>query len=266
MTSAISIHNLSFAFENSADIFHNFSLKIDPGEWVSLIGQNGSGKSTLMRLIIGLENPRIGDVEVLGKIGVVFQNPDDQFIGATVEDELAFGLENQQVDPAQMPAKIKKTLAQIDLSAYSTTSPDQLSGGQKQRVAIGSALILNADILFLDEATSMLDPLAKKSIITLIRQLHEDNPCLTIINITHDPEEILQGQRVIALENGKIIADGRTDMIMSDTSFLHRHELGETFAAKLVAGLNRKRSSDKQIPKNIISQDRLISWLLDSNK
>nr|WP_243690817.1 ATP-binding cassette domain-containing protein [Oenococcus oeni] len=266
MVSAIVINNLSFSFDDGQELFRQLSLQVNRGEWLSLVGRNGSGKSTLMRLILGLETPSSGTIKVAARLGAVFQNPEDQFIGATVEDELAFGLENQQIKPELMPNKIKETLQEIGMSDYAKSSPDQLSGGQKQRVAIGSALILNADVLFFDEATSMLDPLARESIINLIGKLHKQNPNLTIINITHDPDEILWGQRAVVLEKGKIIADEPTKVLMSDIDFLHHHQLGETFVSKLVSKINQKRPLNRKIPSSIISQKELLSWLLNSNK
>ncbi|MDN6968647.1 ATP-binding cassette domain-containing protein [Oenococcus sp. UCMA 17063] len=266
MVLAIGIDNLSFSFDNGQELFKGLSLQINRGEWLSLIGRNGSGKSTLMRLILGLETPSSGTIKVAARLGAVFQNPEDQFIGATVEDELAFGLENQQIDPGLMPNKIKDTLQEIGMSDYAKSSPDQLSGGQKQRVAIGSALILNTDVLFFDEATSMLDPLAKESIINLIGKLHRRNPNLTIINITHDPDEILEGQRVAVLERGKIIADRPTRLLMSDVDFLRHHQLGETFVSELISKINQKRTLDQKIPSSIISKKELLSWLSNSNK
>lgn len=266
MASAIAIYNLSFTFEDGLPLFRNLSLTIKKGEWLSVVGRNGSGKTTLMRLILGLETAQAGTIEINGRLGAVFQNPDDQFIGATVEDELAFGLENQELNPDLMPEKIKRVLNEVGMPGYDKSLPDQLSGGQKQRIAIGSALIINADILIFDEATSMLDPVGRKSILHLLSDLHRQNPNLTIINITHDADEIVSGKRILVLEDGKIIADRPTAALMTDRPFLREHHLAETFASKLAGQLNMKRPSQSQIPKNVISNEQLISWLLNFNK
>ncbi|EHN59160.1 ATP-binding cassette domain-containing protein [Oenococcus kitaharae] len=266
MASAIAINDLSFTFEDGLPLFHNLVLTVEKGEWLSIVGRNGSGKTTLMRLILGLETASAGTVEINGRLGAVFQNPEDQFIGATVEDELAFGLENQELSPDLMPEKIDRVLNEVGMSGYGKSLPDQLSGGQKQRIAIGSALIIDADILIFDEATSMLDPVGRKSILHLLSDLHRHDPNLTIINITHDADEIISSQRILVLEDGKIIADRPTIELMTDRPFLKEHHLAETFASKLADRLNKNRPSQTQIPRNVISNDQLISWLLNFNK
>ena len=218
---AIELKNLSFSYDKDSIALDNVSLIINKGEYVSIVGHNGSGKSTLAKLLIGLILPSDGDIFIYNKkltnksapeirksMALVFQNPDNQFIGATVEDDIAFGLENHCVEHNKMKEIIDDYATKVGMINYLDKEPSHLSGGQKQRVAIAGALALGPDILILDEATSMLDPRGKREITELIEKLRQNRPDLTIISITHDIEEAYLSDRVIAFNEGKIAYDG----------------------------------------------------------
>ncbi|GAA5347204.1 energy-coupling factor ABC transporter ATP-binding protein [Streptococcus uberis] len=218
MANIIEVKNVSFKYHTDQD---NYTLKdvtfhVKQGEWLSIIGHNGSGKSTSVRLLNGLLVPESGNIIVDGellteknvwdirqKIGMVFQNPDNQFVGATVEDDVAFGLENKGVEHSQMKKRVDEALNLVGMSAFKTREPARLSGGQKQRVAIAGAVALRPMIIVLDEATSMLDPKGRLELINTIRSIREDYQ-LTVISITHDLDEVALSDRVLVMKNGQV--------------------------------------------------------------
>ncbi|WP_203267837.1 energy-coupling factor ABC transporter ATP-binding protein [Streptococcus uberis] len=218
MANIIEVKNVSFKYHTDQD---NYTLKdvtfhVKQGEWLSIIGHNGSGKSTSVRLLNGLLVPESGNIIVDGellteknvwdirqKIGMVFQNPDNQFVGATVEDDVAFGLENKGVEYSQMKERVDEALNLVGMSAFKTREPARLSGGQKQRVAIAGAVALRPMIIVLDEATSMLDPKGRLELINTIRSIREDYQ-LTVISITHDLDEVALSDRVLVMKNGQV--------------------------------------------------------------
>ncbi|MGK0720174.1 energy-coupling factor ABC transporter ATP-binding protein [Streptococcus uberis] len=218
MANIIEVKNVSFKYHTDQD---NYTLKdvtfhVKQGEWLSIIGHNGSGKSTSVRLLNGLLVPEFGNIIVDGellteknvwdirqKIGMVFQNPDNQFVGATVEDDVAFGLENKGVEHSQMKERVDEALNLVGMSAFKTREPARLSGGQKQRVAIAGAVALRPMIIVLDEATSMLDPKGRLELINTIRSIREDYQ-LTVISITHDLDEVALSDRVLVMKNGQV--------------------------------------------------------------
>lgn len=218
MANIIEVKNVSFKYHTDQD---NYTLKdvtfhVKQGEWLSIIGHNGSGKSTSVRLLNGLLVPESGNIIVDGeqlteknvwdirqKIGMVFQNPDNQFVGATVEDDVAFGLENKGVEHSQMKERVDEALNLVGMSAFKTREPARLSGGQKQRVAIAGAVALRPMIIVLDEATSMLDPKGRLELINTIRSIREDYQ-LTVISITHDLGEVALSDRVLVMKNGQV--------------------------------------------------------------
>lgn len=243
---ALNIKNLSFSYNNQDHILHNISLEIDKGSYVSLIGHNGSGKSTLAKLIVGLLPFEEGEISIEGiklskdtvndirnKVAIVFQNPDNQFIGITVEDDIAFSLENRCVKKEEMEKLVKEYAEKVGMSEFLCKEPAYLSGGQKQRVAIADALVIKPDILILDEATSMLDPKGKRDILSLIKKMRKDNPDLTIISITHDIEEALESDEVILLEKGEIVASGKPEDIFNDATLIKEKDLDVPFIYKL---------------------------------
>ena len=242
----IEAKNLSFSYNKNEKILNHVSFVIPAGSYTSIIGHNGSGKSTLARLIIGLLAPNDGEIyvddellthksvrDIRKKIGLVFQNPDNQFIGATVEDDIAFGLENRQVPHKDMPEIVKNFATRVGMDEYLDKEPSRLSGGQKQRVAIAGALSLNPEILILDEATSMLDPKGKSDIKALIGEMKKANPSLTILSITHDVEEAYLSDNVIVLNQGEIVFNGKPDEVFSNKGLLSSLHLSTPFMIEL---------------------------------
>ena len=242
----IEIKNLCFSYNKNEKTLNHLSLNIPEGSYTSIVGHNGSGKSTLAKLIIGLLAPSDGEIYVDGellnnksvrnirkKIGLVFQNPDNQFIGATVEDDIAFGLENRRIPTKEMPEIIKTFAERVGMIDYLDKEPSRLSGGQKQRVAIAGALALKPEILILDEATSMLDPKGKHDLRELIQEMKKDNPQLTILSITHDVEEAYLSDEVIVLNQGEIAFQGKPDNAFSNRRVLKSLNLEMPFVLDL---------------------------------
>ena len=242
---ALSIKDLSFGYGEHV-VLKNISLEVEQGSYVSLIGHNGSGKTTLAKLIVGLLPYEQGEITISdvllskenlttirNKVAIVFQNPDNQFIGITVEDDIAFSLENRNVPRDEMQKLVKEYAEKVGMSEYLSKEPAYLSGGQKQRVAIADALVINPDILILDEATSMLDPKGKREILDLIKKMRVDNPELTIISITHDIEEALESDEVILLDKGEVVASGKPQDIFSNTKLVEEKHLEVPFVYKL---------------------------------
>ena len=244
--SKIEIKNISFSYNKDEPILKHVSFSISEGSYTSIIGHNGSGKSTLARLIIGLLAPDDGQIfiddelltnknvrDIRKKIGLVFQNPDNQFIGATVEDDIAFGLENRRVPHDQMQSIIDNFAKRVGMEDYLNKEPSRLSGGQKQRVAIAGALSLNPDILILDEATSMLDPKGKNDIRELISEMKKENPRLTILSITHDVEEAYLSDEVIVMSQGEVAFIGKPNEVFNNRDALKSLHLDMPFILDL---------------------------------
>ena len=214
------IENLHYRYNNGREALQGVSLEIKRGEWLAVLGANGSGKSTLARHLNGLLLPTEGRVEVMGQevreyariqdlrrlVGIVFQNPDNQIVGNSLEEDCAFGPENLGVERAEMRRRIARALEQVGLAGQEQADPNRLSGGQKQRLAIAGALAMQPQALILDEATSMLDPAGAAEVMSLLQKLHEDG--LTIIMITHDMGEVLLADRVAVLMNGRLQFEG----------------------------------------------------------
>ena len=216
----IRVENLCFSYEEGTRTINDVSFMIEKGMYVTIIGHNGSGKSTMAKLLAGLLEAESGKIMICGTelneenlseirktIGIVFQNPDNQFIGSTVRDDIAFGLENHQIPQAEMDGIIEKYAEKVGMTKYLNSEPTHLSGGQKQRVAIAGVLAMRPQILIFDEATSMLDPQGKAEIKRVIRELHEERD-LTIISITHDIEEVAESDYVLAMNAGTIALRG----------------------------------------------------------
>lgn len=242
---AIKISDLTFSYDGKVDILKNVSLSIPKGSYTTIIGHNGSGKSTLAKLIIGLLEAKSGTIEILDQklteesvydlrshVGIVFQNPDNQFIGSTVADDIAFGLENHCVEQEKMQGIIEDVAKRVGMFDYLNAEPTRLSGGQKQRVAIAGILAIEPDIIIFDESTSMLDPQGKASINEQIRKLHKEKN-ITILSITHDMEEVAQSENVIVLENGNVAMQGSPMSIFSHEKELERMMLDIPFALKI---------------------------------
>ena len=249
--SKLEIKNLSFSYDREHPVIDDISLKVEKGSFVAVLGHNGSGKSTLAKLIVGLLDKNDGqiffdDVEIdqknikdlQSKTALVFQNPDNQFIGATVEDDIAFGLENKQFPHDKMQEEIEKFADSVNMLDYLKKEPTNLSGGQKQRVAIAGALILRPEVLILDEATSMLDPKGKSTVRKVIDRIHKENPDLTIISITHDIDEALLADQVFILSHGKLVGNGKPQEILRDRKTLLDLKLEQPFIYRFEKKLN----------------------------
>lgn len=219
MTEILSFNNVSYSYTpdnpDARKAVQNVSFSIQQGEWIAIVGHNGSGKSTMVKLVSGLLFPQEGEVRVMrevltednlweirSQIGMVFQNPDNQFVGATVQDDVAFALENSGVPYEDMVERVHKSLAQVKMEKFLNHEPHHLSGGQKQRVAIAGALAMRPKILILDESTSMLDPQGRDEVLKTVRALREEIG-LTVLSITHDVEEALYADRILFMNDGK---------------------------------------------------------------
>lgn len=243
---ALQIKNLSFSYNDKEEFIKDLSLNIEKGAYVTLLGHNGSGKSTLAKLIMGLLPFEHGEIYVSNnklekknlttirnKATIVFQNPDNQFIGITVEDDIAFSLENRLVAREEMEQMIKDIAKKVGMEEFLAKEPAYLSGGQKQRVAIADSLVINPDVLILDEATSMLDPKGKREILDLIKKMREDNPDLTVISITHDVEEAYLSDRVILLDKGRVIANENSKHLFEKEDLISKYNLDIPFEIKI---------------------------------
>ena len=241
----IEVKNLSFAYDESAKTIDEVSFSIEEGTYTTIIGHNGSGKSTIAKLIAGLLEKASGSIMVDGMelnvenlnkirsdIGIVFQNPDNQFIGSTVRDDIAFGLENHCVPQEEMDQIIEENAALVGMTKYLNQEPTRLSGGQKQRVAIAGVLAMKPKILIFDEATSMLDPQGKDEIKRVITALHGESK-LTILSITHDIDEVAKSDYVIAMDGGHVAITGTPKEVFKDPEKLKKMKLDVPFSLKL---------------------------------
>lgn len=240
--SAVEVSHLSFSYDGQNDVIKDVSFEIPKGSYTTIVGHNGSGKSTIAKLLIGLLKAKSGEIKILGNtlneenvyslrnhVGIVFQNPDNQFIGSTVADDIAFGLENHCVPQKQMQAIIEDVAARVNMSDFLDSEPTKLSGGQKQRVAIAGILAIAPDIIIFDESTSMLDPQGKASINEQIQKLHDERN-ITILSITHDMEEVAQSEYVIVLKDGKVEMQGTPKQIFDHKGKLKEMKLELPFA------------------------------------
>lgn len=252
MDKIITVKDLSFEYEPEIKTINHISFDIYKGEYVAILGHNGSGKSTIAKLLMGLLEKKTGEIIVDGyqlnlenlykvreKIGIVFQNPDNQFIGATVRDDIAFGLENICVPRENMDDLINKYAKIVRMENFLDHEPTKLSGGQKQRVAIAGILAMNPSIIILDEATSMLDPRGRKEINELVRELKHQKE-MTIISITHDIEEAKNADRIILLNKGEIVDCNEPSQILSNEKLLNELQLDIPFALKVARQLIEK--------------------------
>lgn len=259
--------------EEDRPALKNVSLSIEQGEWVALIGHNGSGKSTLAKTINGLILPQEGSVAVgdmllneeniwniRKMVGMVFQNPDNQFVGSTVEDDVAFGLENQGIPRDEMVIRVKNALEQVRMEEFATREPARLSGGQKQRVAIAGVVALRPDIIILDEATSMLDPEGREEVISTIKKIKEENN-LTVLSITHDIDEAANANRVMVMRQGELVREGTPAEIFSAGPELIELGLDLPFPEKLKAALKQCGIS---VPAAYLTEEGMVDWLWTS--
>lgn len=274
MNKILEVENLVFKYEKESDVnqLNGVSFSITKGEWVSIIGQNGSGKSTTARLIDGLFEEFEGKVKIDGelltaenvwnlrrKIGMVFQNPDNQFVGATVEDDVAFGMENQGIPREEMIKRVDEALLAVNMLDFKTREPARLSGGQKQRVAVAGIIALRPEIIILDESTSMLDPTGRQEIMRVIHEIKEKYQ-LTVLSITHDLDEAANSDRILVMKAGKIIKEAAPSELFATSEDMVEIGLDVPFSSNLMKDL-RKNGFD--LPEKYLSEDELVELLAD---
>lgn len=248
----LEVKDLNFSYEEEGKTIDNVSFSVEEGSYTTIVGHNGSGKSTIAKLIMGLLESASGTITIDGialnnenlakirsRIGIVFQNPDNQFIGATVRDDIAFGLENHCVEPSMMDEIIDTNAALVKMSDFMDQEPTHLSGGQKQRVAIAGVLAMKPKLLIFDEATSMLDPDGKDEIKKVIMKLHKESS-LTILSITHDIDEVASSDYVIALDQGKVVLTGTPQEVFQQEKKLKEMKLDIPFSLKIADELKKK--------------------------
>lgn len=248
----IRVEDLSFSYDSERNAVEGVSFHIEEGSYTTIIGHNGSGKSTIAKLITGLLEKNSGKIyvdqeeltmdsvyDIRNKIGIVFQNPDNQFIGATVADDIAFGLENHQVPSEKMQDIIERFAQKVKMTAYMQSEPTKLSGGQKQRVAIAGVLAMSPQIIIFDESTSMLDPQGKAEINQLIQEIHHESN-MTIISITHDIEEVSMSDYVIVMDDGHVVMEGKPQDVLLHEDELVRLQLDIPFALKFTNALKKQ--------------------------
>lgn len=257
----IRVNDLDYSYSQQDHALKGISFEVKDQEWLSILGHNGSGKSTISKLLVGILAPQKGsiyydDIELTEKtvdkihnrVGIVFQNPDNQFVGVNVKYDIAFGLENRCVPRSEMQKLIVEYATKVGMQDYLLREPQTLSGGQKQRVAIAGILALNTDVIILDEATSMLDPQGTREIIALIKELKEKYH-KTIITITHDLDLARLSDRIIVMKEGNIIADDVPGKIFEQSDLLKSSKLDMPFNLKLYKEVeaNSKLNSNKEL-------------------
>lgn len=269
MEKIIEVKHLSFGYDEDILTIDDISFQIQKGSYTTILGHNGSGKSTIAKLLMGLLEKKSGDIivggislseetlsQVRNQMGIVFQNPDNQFIGSTVRDDIAFGLENNCVDPALMDDIINEYAKKVNMYEFLDHEPTKLSGGQKQRVAIAGILAMSPSIIILDEATSMLDPRGKNEINALVHQLNKDKN-MTIVSITHDIEEAALSDYVILLSDGHVVDEGKPEDVLMKQDEIERLSLDIPFAYKVSEGLQKLGISIT----NQIDREKLVKEL-----
>ncbi len=267
-TGLIEIQNVSYAYEDAAaKALNNVSLTINDGEFVAVVGHNGSGKSTLAKHLNALLLPTEGKVLVDGmdtadeadtlsirqRVGMVFQNPDNQLVTTIVEEDVAFGPENIGVPGNEIRARVDRALAAVGMEKYAHSAPNMLSGGQKQRIAIAGMLAMQPKVLVLDEATAMLDPKGRRDIIDLVTKLHKENG-ITVVMITQYMEEAIGADRVAVMSGGEMILEGTPKEVFSQDELLHKHRLDVPVMQQLA---NRLNAHGANLPKSILSVEEM---------
>lgn len=275
MSNIITVNNIKYKYNIDDDhlALNDVSFSVKQGEWLSIVGPNGSGKSTLAKTLNGLIAPQEGSVQVDGldltmenvwdirqRVGMVFQNPDNQFVGATVQDDVAFGLENLGVPRPEMIERIEQALAQVGMTDFAEKEPARLSGGQKQRVAIAGIVALKPKIMILDEATSMLDPRGRREVLQTVKEVKEREN-LTVLSITHDVDEAAASDRVLVMKGGQIIDHDKPEAIFSQTKNLMSYGLDVPFPERLKQALAQENI---KVPDDYLTKEGLIDWLWTS--
>jgi len=272
--SIVSLKGVSFQYDSQERYaLKDVSFDIYEGEWLAIVGHNGSGKSTMAKLLNGLQFPQEGEIivdnlklneesiwEIRKRLGMVFQNPDNQFVGTTVEDDVAFGLENNGVPREEMVQRVEDSLRKVKMDQFLHQEPHHLSGGQKQRVAIAGILALRPSIIILDEATSMLDPRGREEVLETVRLLKEEK-MLTVISITHDLEEAAKADRIIVMNQGEVFRTGVPEEIFSMDEQLIQLGLDIPFSVKMSKAFRQKGFN---LSKHYLSEEELVTELWTS--
>ncbi|MGP4077528.1 energy-coupling factor ABC transporter ATP-binding protein [Halobacillus sp. K22] len=274
----IEFRNVSFRYQEDMPwVLKDVSFTINNNEWVAMIGHNGSGKSTIAKLMNGLLFPQEGEIlvdgqqvtgssvwEIRRKVGMVFQNPDNQFVGTTVRDDVAFGMENHGMARDLMLERITESLGAVGMKGYERHEPHRLSGGQKQRVAIASVLAVSPQYIILDEATAMLDPKGRKEIMETIREVQSERD-LSLITITHDLLEVTQADRVIVMNKGEIWMEGSPREVFTKKEQLIEIGLDTPFVSKLADEL---KNAGLPLTREPLNHQELLEelWTLHSTR
>ncbi|WP_284036753.1 energy-coupling factor ABC transporter ATP-binding protein [Neobacillus sp. 114] len=272
--SIVSLREVSFQYDDQERYaLNNVTFDIFEGEWLAIVGHNGSGKSTMAKLLNGLQFPKSGEITVCGlplneetiwdirkQLGMVFQNPDNQFVGTTVQDDVAFGLENMGVPRIEMVHRVEDALKKVKMDQFLYQEPHHLSGGQKQRVAIAGVLALRPAIIILDEATSMLDPRGREEVLATVRDLKAEKQ-LTVISITHDLDEAAKADRIIVMNKGEVYREGTPEEIFSLDEELIELGLDIPFSVKMTKAF---RQMGLTFTKNYLSEEELVTELWTS--
>ena len=269
MTTIIEVKDLKYKYDEADDHYtlNGVSFHVKQGEWLSIIGHNGSGKSTTVRLIDGLLEAESGEIIIDGdkltvdnvwekrrQIGMVFQNPDNQIVATVVEEDVAFGPENLGIEPTEIKLRVAESLKVVNMEDYRHHSPHLLSGGQKQRVAIAGVLAMHSDCLVLDEPTAMLDPKGRQEVLSTVCNLHKEKK-ITVVYITHFMEEAVVADRVIVMNNGKVVMEGLPSEIFSQVTLLKELGLDVPVAAEMAY---RLKEHNINLPEKIITDEELV--------
>lgn len=276
MDELIRIENLIFEYSAGEDeptkrAIDNLSLELEKGSFTAIIGQNGSGKSTLAKNLNGLLLPTGGAVYVKGwntqdeahiwdirqTAGMVFQNPDNQLVSSIVEDDVAFGPENIGLEPEAIRERVDKALEDVRMGEYKRKAPHHLSGGQKQRIAIAGAIAMKPECIIFDEPTAMLDPAGRKDIMEIIHELHQEG--ITVILITHFMEEAVQAGRIIILNGGKVILDGKPEEVFSEVDVIREYSLEVPLSVEIG---NHLRANGIPLPANVVTEEDLKEYII----
>jgi energy-coupling factor transport system ATP-binding protein len=272
--SIVSLKGVSFQYDaQERYALKNVTFDIYDGEWLAIVGHNGSGKSTMAKLLNGLQFPQEGDItidsvklteetiwDIRKKVGMVFQNPDNQFVGTTVQDDVAFGLENNGVPRDDMVQRVEDSLKKVKMDQFLYQEPHHLSGGQKQRVAIAGILALRPSIIILDEATSMLDPRGREEVLETVRLLKQEKS-LTVISITHDLEEAAKADRIIVMNRGEVFREGTPEEIFAMDEQLIQLGLDIPFSVKMSKAF---RQNGIKLSKHYLTEEELVTELWTS--
>lgn len=272
MDNYIEFQNVTFAYGSDGEnepqnILENFNLKIKKGSFVAVLGHNGCGKSTIAKLCNAIETPQQGKVLVDGidtsdesrlydirrKVGMVFQNPDNQIVATIVEDDVAFGPENLGIEPKEIRRRVDEALKSVSMYEFRNFEPHKLSGGQKQRVAIAGIIAMKPECIVLDEPTAMLDPSGRQEVLKTAQMLNRDFG-ITIVFITHYMDEAAKADRVVVMDAGKIIDDGTPQSVFSKIEMMKKVGLDVPEATELA---DRLRKRGLKIDKDILTVEEL---------